>query len=73
MPNIGASTKPILFGDLQSAYALRTDGMPSVVKLQERFADQLLVGFMGYARVSGTSIFMASAPAPVAALQIAAS
>jgi HK97 family phage major capsid protein len=37
LPNMGASAKPILFGDPSAAYFLRTDGQPSIVRLNERF------------------------------------
>ncbi len=74
MPNLGvANATPILFGDLESAYMLRTDGQPSVLRLSERYLDTLEIGFMGYARISGTSIVMSSAPQPVVSLKLAAS
>jgi HK97 family phage major capsid protein len=37
MPNIGgANATPILFGDLSKSYMLRTDGAPSILRLNER-------------------------------------
>jgi HK97 family phage major capsid protein len=53
MPSMGASATPLMFGDLQKAYLLRTDGAPSVLRLSERFADQLEVGFFLYSRIGG--------------------
>jgi len=53
MPNMGANAKPILFGDLKASYLLRTDGDPSILRLNERFADTLEVGFYLYQRVGG--------------------
>lgn len=35
---------PILFGAPEKAYMLRTDGQPSVLRLNERFADSLEIG-----------------------------
>ena len=57
MPNQGsANAVPILFGDLQRAYMLRTDGEPSILRLNERYTDQLMVGFFLYTRVGGISL-----------------
>jgi HK97 family phage major capsid protein len=53
MPSMGASATPILFGDLESSYMLRTDGQPSILRLNERYADTLEVGFFLYSRISG--------------------
>ena len=49
MASIGASTKPILFGDLKR-FAVRAVKGINVVRLNERYADQGLVGFIGFAR-----------------------
>lgn len=56
MPNYGANATPILFGDLQQAYMLRTDGQPSILRLNERYADTLEVGFLLFTRVGGISL-----------------
>jgi HK97 family phage major capsid protein len=57
MPNQGvANATPIMFGDLQKAYLLRTDGQPSILRLNERFADTLEVGFFLYSRIGGVSL-----------------
>jgi HK97 family phage major capsid protein len=81
-PTSGAFTAnqtPILFGDLKKAYLLRTDGQPSILRLNERFATTLEVGFFLYTRVGG--IFLGQTESensvgavnPVLKLQIAAS
>lgn len=57
MANVGsANAVPILFGDLQSAYMLRTDGQPSILRLNERYMDTLEVGFMLFTRIGGISL-----------------
>jgi len=57
MANIGAANaKPILLGDLEQAYMLRTDGAPSILRLNERYADTLEVGFYLYSRIGGVSL-----------------
>ena len=56
MPNMGANATPILFGDLKKSYMLRTDGQPSILRLNERYADQLEVGFFLYTRVGGITL-----------------
>lgn len=45
----------ILFGDLDEGYILRTDGDLTILRLDERYADTLEVGFIGYARLGGAS------------------
>jgi HK97 family phage major capsid protein len=69
MPNMGASTTPILFGDLEKSYLLRTDGAPSILRLQERFADTLQVGFFLWTRIGGLSL--AAGVQPIVSLKIA--
>lgn len=56
MPSMGASATPIMFGDPKKAYLLRTDGQPSILRLNERYADTLEVGFFMYSRIGGTSL-----------------
>lgn len=56
MPSMGASAAPILFGDLQRSYLLRTDGQPSVLRLNERYADTLEIGFFLWSRIGGISL-----------------
>ena len=72
MPNMGASAKPILFGDLQQSYLLRTDGQPSILRLNERYADTLEVGFYLWSRIGGLSLAQSSVY-PLVALQQASS
>jgi HK97 family phage major capsid protein len=72
MPNMGASAKPILFGDLEQAYLLRTDGQPSILRLNERYADTLEVGFYLWSRIGGLYLGQSSVY-PVVALQQASS
>ncbi|HEX4032612.1 MAG TPA: phage major capsid protein [Terracidiphilus sp.] len=56
MPAMGASAIPIIFGSLADAYMLRTDGQPSILRLNERFADTLEVGFYMWTRIGGISL-----------------
>jgi HK97 family phage major capsid protein len=57
LPNIAASAVgTVLFGDLQQGYIFRTDGDISILRLDERFADTLEVGFIGYSRIGGASM-----------------
>lgn len=51
-----ATATGILFGDFEQGYLLRTDGGISILRLDERYADSLMVGFIGYSRVGGASI-----------------
>jgi HK97 family phage major capsid protein len=69
MPNLSAANKAILFGDLESAYMLRTDGQPSILRLNERFIDVLEVGFLAFSRIGGTGLIKSGAPQALAALQ----
>ena len=39
LPQLGANSKPILFGDFRSAALFRTDGAPELVVLNERYID----------------------------------
>lgn len=73
-PTAGAFTAnqiPILFGDFKQGYMLRTDGTPSILRLNERYADLLEVGFYLYTRIGGTS--MDAGTHPIVSLKIAAS
>ena len=45
----------VLLGDLNEGYMLRTDGDLTIKRLDERYADSLEVGFLGYARIGGYS------------------
>jgi HK97 family phage major capsid protein len=56
MPNMGVNATPIMFGDLKSSWLHRTDGAPSILRLNERYADTLEAGFMMFSRVGGISL-----------------
>ena len=72
MPNQGvANATPIMFGDLKKAYLLRTDGQPSILRLNERYADTLEIGFFLYSRIGGVSLN--AGVNPIVKLQQAAS
>jgi len=72
MPSVAVNATPILFGSLNDSLLWRTDGAPSLLRLNERFADQLLVGFYLYSRVGSISLKAGSA-SPIVKLTIAAS
>ena len=52
MADIGASAKPIAFGDW-SKYIIRRVREVNIRRLDERFADDLSVGFLAFARYDG--------------------
>jgi HK97 family phage major capsid protein len=54
MPVMAANAKSILFGDIRSAYVIRIVNDVQIVRLNERYADFLQVGFFGFARADGT-------------------
>lgn len=43
----------IIYGDLEEHYLLRNDGEMTMQRLDERYADQLMVGFLAYMRAGG--------------------
>lgn len=47
------SATSVTFGDHEEGYLLRTDGDLVVQRLDERFATQLMVGFLAYTRFGG--------------------
>ena len=51
-PNLVASAKSMAFGDW-SKYVVRMVQDFSLIRLNERYADELAVGFVAYARVDG--------------------
>ena len=54
IPNANVATNfGVVFGDLNEGYLLRDDGEMTVQRLDERYADQLMVGFLAYTRVGG--------------------
>ncbi|MDQ3432559.1 MAG: phage major capsid protein [Actinomycetota bacterium] len=54
MPQMAASVKSILFGDLFAGYLIRDVRDIQMIRLSERYADYLQVGFLGFARADGT-------------------
>lgn len=52
MANIGASAKPIAFGDW-SRYIIRQVGTMNLRVLNERYADELVTGYLAWARYDG--------------------
>lgn len=54
MPAIGDNTKPIIFGDLRQSYIVRRVGGFSLLRLNELYAINGFVGFLGWARMGGT-------------------
>jgi HK97 family phage major capsid protein len=72
LPNMGANATPILFGDPSAAFLLRTDGQPKVLRLSERFADTLEVGFFLWLRAGAISIVASGAPNPLVSIKQAA-
>jgi HK97 family phage major capsid protein len=55
LPAVATGNKSILFGDFKKGYLLRTDGSPTIKRLDERFADTDEVGFIIRTRVGGVS------------------
>lgn len=62
LPSIAASTTggPV-FGNLGNAMVRREVIYPSVMRLQERYADQLAVGYIGFHRIDYRSNDMRAA------------
>lgn len=54
LPAMAASVKSILFGDFYSAYVIRIVNDVQMVRLNERYADALQVGFFAFARADAT-------------------
>ena len=52
MDSIAATKKAIIFGDL-SQYYIHEAGGVQILRLNERFADELSTGFIGYRRIDG--------------------
>jgi len=55
LPTVAAGHKAIIFGDMKLGYLLRTDGLPTIKRLDERYADTDEVGFIIRTRVGGVS------------------
>jgi HK97 family phage major capsid protein len=54
MPVMAASAKSILFGDFFAGYLIRDVQDVQMLRLAERYADYLQVGFLAFARTDGT-------------------
>jgi HK97 family phage major capsid protein len=54
MPAPAASAKSILFGDFREAYVIRLVTSVQMLRLAERYADFLQVGFLAFQRADGT-------------------
>jgi HK97 family phage major capsid protein len=54
VPAPAASAKSILFGNFRDAYLIRDVSDVQLLRLQERYADFLQVGFLAFARADGT-------------------
>lgn len=54
MPVMAANAKSILFGDFQTAYVVREVLGVQMLRLEERYADFLQVGFLSFMRTDGT-------------------
>lgn len=54
MPVPAASAKSILFGDFRQAYLIRIVNNTQLMRLSERYADYLQVGFLAFQRSDGT-------------------
>lgn len=50
-----AANVGVVFGDAQEGYLLRDDGEMTIQRLDERYADQLMVGFLAFTRVGGVA------------------
>jgi HK97 family phage major capsid protein len=53
MANMGASAKPIMFGNFRAGYVIRDAIGVQVLRLVERYADFLQHGFLGFQRSDG--------------------
>ena len=65
MPVMAANAKSIVFGDLKAGYIVRQVLDTQVVRLVERYADYLQIGFFGYARLDGSPDDLAATAAYV--------
>ncbi|MEU3293015.1 phage major capsid protein [Streptomyces longwoodensis] len=54
MPNMAANAKSVLFGDFFAGYLIRDVQDVQLLRLAERYADYLQVGFLAFARTDGT-------------------
>jgi HK97 family phage major capsid protein len=54
MPVMAANAKSIMFGDFYAGYLIRDVQDVQLLRLAERYADYLQVGFLAFARTDGT-------------------
>lgn len=54
MPALATGSKSLLFGDIREAYVIRLVRQNELVRLNERYADFLQVGFFAFGRTDGT-------------------
>jgi len=54
MATLAASSKSVIFGDIRQAYVIRIVRGLTVLRLVERYADYLQVGFLAFERADGT-------------------
>jgi HK97 family phage major capsid protein len=54
MPVMAANAKSVLFGDFYAGYLIRDVQDVQLLRLAERYADYLQVGFLAFARTDGT-------------------
>lgn len=54
MATLAASSKSVLFGNIKDAYLIRMVKDVTLLRLVERYADYLQVGFLAFSRVDGT-------------------
>jgi HK97 family phage major capsid protein len=52
MASLGTGNKTIIFGDLSQYYVHEAGGV-QILRLNERYADELSTGFIGYRRIDG--------------------
>jgi HK97 family phage major capsid protein len=53
VPAMAASAKSVLFGDFHAGYVVRRVAGGHLMRLTERYADYLQVGFFGFGRFDG--------------------
>lgn len=53
MPAAAADAKPVAFGDFNAGYLIRDVRGFQLLRMDERYADYLQVGFLGFARADG--------------------
>ncbi|MCP2265567.1 phage major capsid protein [Promicromonospora thailandica] len=54
LPALAAGSKSAVFGDFREAYVVRMVAGAQTLRLAERYADYLQVGFLGFQRMDGT-------------------